>query len=293
MSYILSDLLVDVFLELGQLNAGQADGGSTTTVADSTRNGQGRDNSWKGGTLICTKSTDGLAPQGEFARITSSTAATWGLTFPALSATLESGDRYGFAGIEYPLYQMILLANKALKKWGDLEQVDKITLDTISSQTEYAASAAWSRPYGPSRVDVARDTKVDDLGFQRIYDYDFEPGVAGSDGLIIFKTYPYSGRDIRVWYHAPHPTVSDYDDVIDGRINPEAIIQALVTEALDYNNTKIRGGDKYLLQRQNKAEQDYFQAKSDSPKTIRAKAPKLLIIADNRGRYPGDRTPRN
>lgn len=293
MSYTLSNLIRDALLELGQLHAGEATDGSQTTVSDTTRNGEGRDNSWKGGTLIVTRTSDGLAPEGEFARITSSTAATWSLTFPTLTAAIASGDYYAFAGVEYPLQQMILLANKALKKWGDIELVDTTTLDTVASQTEYSASADWKRPYGPTRVDVARDSESNDQGWVTVYDWDYIPDTAGSGGKIVFITYPYSGKDIRVWYQGPHPEITTYDDVIDQRINPEAIIQALVTEALDYNNTKIRGGDKYLLQRQSKAEQDFEAARMNSPRTTKAKKSKLLILGDRgRNKYPGDRRPR-
>jgi len=270
MSYTLSDLLVDALIELGQLNAGEATGGSNAIIYDSTKNGTGRDNSWRGGTVFIWETTDGLAPQGEFARISSSTAATFSLSFPALSAAVDAGDKYGFAGVEYTKAQLVMMANKALKKWGDLDQVDT-TLSTSSSVAGYDASAEWDRPYGPSRVDVARTATAYDEGWIEVFDWYFEPGVAGSTGKIYFKTYPYSGQAIRVWYHAPHPRVTTFDDVIDGRIQPEAIVQALVTEALDYNNTKIRGGDKFLIQRQNKAEEDYFTAKMNAPRTRKSK----------------------
>jgi hypothetical protein len=96
---------------------------------------------------------------------------------------------------------------------------------------------------------------------------------------------------IRVWYRGPHPRVSEYNDPIDGRIHPEVLTQNLISVALDWNNTRIRGGDKYLIQRQNKAEQDKLNVEADEPVVVKPVRPRLLTLGKATKHYPGDRNP--
>jgi len=109
-----------------------------------------------------------------------------------------------------------------------------------------------------------------------------------SDSTI--TTYP-NGEKIRVWYRGPHPQVSAFDDVIDGRIEREVVIQAVIAATLDWNNSRIRGGDKFLLSRSNKAEQELMQAKQDQPIHREPVKSRLLILRKNLNTWPGDRNP--
>ncbi len=156
MTYLLWQLLRDAYAELGQLQAAQATGGSTTTIVDSKLIGTGRDDDWNGGAVIVL-SADGAAPEGEFGRVSDYIDAAGTLTVPEMSAAVESGDLYGLVSEYYPLQQMVELANQALRSLGDLTHVDTTTLDTAVGQSEYAASAAWKRR-PPRRIDIQTRT---------------------------------------------------------------------------------------------------------------------------------------
>lgn len=74
------------------LASGTADSGSTTTlVDDALTQAEGY---WNHMVLVILTTTNGLAPQGEIARVTSFSAALDRLTFPALTAAVEAGDTY-------------------------------------------------------------------------------------------------------------------------------------------------------------------------------------------------------
>jgi len=295
MTFTLSNLLQEFLLRTGQIRNGMATGGATTYVLDTFRNGEGRDKAWINGTFFCIESGDGLAPEGEFAHISASLASSWRLTFStALTDTVDSGDFYGYTGPEYPLFDLIRLANSALRKLGPLDLVDVTTLDSVSSQSRYAASAAWKNPQGPYRVDTASSSDADDPQWINEVDFDWEPDEAGSGGYILIPTYPkYSSRDIRVWYRSNHPNVSAYSDVIDARIDTEVAIQALLSAGLDWNNTRIRGGDKFLLKRSSKAEADLVSAREEQPvEKASAKSKLLTLNWRSRRLWPGDRNPR-
>lgn len=294
MGFTLSNLLQEFYLRTGQLRVGMATGGSATTILDSFRNREGRDKAWKNGSAFIITSTDGAAPHGEFSRIETSIASTWQLTLSnTLTAVVGADDYYGYTGPEYPLYDMIRIANSAVRKLGPIDLVDKTTLDSISNQSEYDAQADWKNPYGPFRVDVAQNDDEDDKGWLNEVDFDWEPATAGAGGKIMFPTYPsHSAKDIRVWYRGPHPDMTTYDDVVDGRFDTEVVIQAVISAALDWNNTRIRGGDKFLLQRSGKAEKDLSVAKMEQPPVQKSANSKLLTIRPrSHTRYPGDRNP--
>lgn len=291
MTFQLTDLLQEFYKRMGQMNAGYATGGSTSTIVDSFRNGEGSDKGWRGGSAFVVKTTDGLAPQGEFSRVSTSASGTWTLTLsPVLTAVVGAGDIYGFSGPEYPLYDMILLATSALRKLGPLDYSDITSITPVSGDSEYAASAEWKYPYGPIAYDVATNNDSGDYQWQSYRDAYWDPGIGGAAGKIIFPTHP-DGDVVRIWYRGPHPAVTAYSDVIDGRFEREVVIQALVTAALDWNNSRIRGGDKFLLGRANKAEQDLIMAKAETPIERKPVKSKLLTLRGNGTRYPGDRNP--
>ena len=295
MTFTLSNLIQEFYLRMGQSRNGIATGGDTTYVLDSARDGEGRDKAWLNGTLICTQSSDGLAPDGQFSRISQSVANPWRLTVsPALTAAFGAGDSYAYVGPEYPLYDLIRLANSALLKLGKLDKVDVTTLDSVSNVSRYAASAAWKFPNGPYRVDVASNSDPDDPQWIDEVDTDWEPDEAGEGGYILFRNYPsQAARDIRVWYRESHPVVSSFDDAIDGRLDSELAIQALLSAGLDWNNTRIRGGDKFLLKRSSKAETDLANVKMEQPVEREQGKSKLLTLNwRSRRLWPGDRNPR-
>lgn len=292
MAFTLSELLQEGYKRLGQFEISKATGGTATSILDSLRNGEDGDNAWDAGAAFVISTTDGLAPAGEFSRISTSVGGTWALTLAdTLTAAVGAGDTYGFASPEYSLFMMVELANTALMKLGDLDLVDTATLDGTTNTTEYAASVDWKYPYGPTQVDIAQGTDTDNYRWVMSNNWYYEPATAGSGGKIIFREYPYSGRDIRVWYRGPHPRVESFDDVIDQRFNKELVAQSLVQTALEWNNSRSRGADDFLIGRQNQAAQDFAEAKFTSPPVKQGRRSKLLILGSSRNTYPGDRNP--
>jgi len=265
MSYQLWNLIRDTYQELGQLQVGQATGGSTTTVVDARLARTGKDDDWKDGAVIILEDGAGAAPEGEFARVSGSVDSTGTLTIDALTAAVASGDVYGLVSAYYPLKQMIELANVALKSLGDLALVDTTTLDTEPDKTEYAAAVGWKRRR-PIQVDIqVRTGDADDNRWQTLYDWEFVPSSAGLSGLIGFRQQPTASRDLRVWYEDVHPRLSDFDDVIHETIHPTLAVAALAEKALGWQNTRLGGGNDFLLMRWNDAKDALERAKVMHP----------------------------
>jgi len=248
MTYLFWQLLRDAYADLGQLQAAQATGGSTTRVVDTKLIGLGRDDDWNGGTVIVL-SAGGQAPEGEFGRVSDYVDATGTLTVPEMSASVESGDLYGLVSEYYPLQQMVELSNQALRNLGDLTHVDPATLDTASGQTEYAASAAWKRR-PPRRIDIQTCTgEGGDHRWALVRNWAYLPAATGQSGLIVFRTQLPTGRDLRIWYEDVHPRVSAYDDAIHESIHPALAVAAVVEKALGWQVSRLDGENEFLLRR--------------------------------------------
>lgn len=295
MAYTLSNLLVGVFQSLGQLTVGnKATGGSTTTVVDSTQANTARDNAWKNGAMFIVRDAGGAsaAPEGQFQRISAFTNSNGTFTVEtAFSTAVAAGDIYGYASPYYPLRQIQELANEALRALGDVDLVDTTTLDTVSGDTEYAASVTWKRGR-PIRVDIQTSTAdAQDNQWQEWPDYEWVPAQAGSAGKIIFPDYPVASRDVRVWYRGPHPALLAYSDPVHESFDPELVVLQTVVKALEWQNGRSGGTDEYLLQRLGDARQELAN-RMVLTRPYRAKRkPRLLIVGanvadDDRFSYP-------
>jgi hypothetical protein len=289
MAFTLSDLLVRALDKLGQSTYSTATGGTTSTLVDSKQVGVHGDDAWNNGTIIVVRDAGGAsaAPEGEFSIITDyvDSSGTFSGTFTAAPAT---GDRYLFASEFYPMNTMIDLANAALQSLGDLPLVDTSTLTTASNQTEYAYALAWKRN-PPIRVDVASVDDANDNRWVRYYDWEYQPDAAGSTGLLVFRLPPPFSWAVRIWYVGPHGYVSAHDDTINELIQPELATLALTEKALEWQNSRIQGGDPFLLQRWNAANSQLNAQKQTFKVWKPSRASKLFQL--DRGSisyWPGD-----
>jgi hypothetical protein len=257
MSFTLSDLLKEVYTELGQMQASSATGGGDDYLTDSKMaNTSGKDDVWKNGAVFIIEDAGGAgdAPEGEYKLITAYDDTNGKFTVESnFSTQPASGDLYGIVSEYYPLYTMIELANAGLRGLGDIALVDTTTLDTASGQTEYTAALAWKRKT-PLRIDYQGETgDEDDNQWIRVFDWEFVPASPGSTGLIVFHSELPAGRDLRIWYLGIHPRLSAFDDEVAEVITPELAISSCVERALRWQNSRLGGGDPFLLQRWNDA----------------------------------------
>ena len=247
--YHLTDLLQDVYESLGELKVSLATGGTTSTVVDSTRANEDGDDDWKNGVLFITRDAGGAdaAPQGEFQRISGSTGSSGTLTVDTVfSGAPAAGDTYSWALNFYPIRNMIELANAGLRKLGDIARVDTTTLDSASNKTEYAYAVTWKRN-PPLYVDWQGLTgDANNNRWQRIYNPDVIPADPGTAGLLVIPQI-VNARDIRVTYMDSHPRLSVFDDIVSEYIHPDLAFAAVLERALDWQNKRLRGTDRFLL----------------------------------------------
>lgn len=260
MIYTLAGLLEDVYAELGQLQVSTATGGTTTSLIDTKMSGGGSDRDWEEGTLLILDA-DGGAPEGEFAAIAAYQDNTGTFTLAAaLSAAPEAEDCYGLVSAVYPVGVMLRLINHGLRTLGDIPLTDDAALTVFSGQSEYPVEASWKRR-PPYRVDIQVNDDETGARWERIYDWEFIPTAPGEYGRIAFRQSLPDGRALRVWYMGPHTAVKFYNDPIAEVIAPSLAVAACVEQALRWQNSRLSGGDSFLLQRWNDAKRTLEHAR--------------------------------
>ncbi|MCB2179449.1 hypothetical protein KQH61_05960 [bacterium] len=265
MSYLLWQLIRDVYQNLGRSEVSTATGGSTTTLEDSKLSGQGKDDDYNDGAVIIL-SADGAAPEGEIKRVSDYVDNGGVFTFEdAMSAAPAAGDLYLRVDPYFTYRNIVEQANKGLTKLGEITLVDTTTLDSASGQTEYTAAVAWKRR-PPLRVDI--QTKTDDADnnqWKEISWWEYVPAAGGSTGLIVFDRELTADRDIRVWYRASHPRVSAYNDPINELFHPSLVVAAVLVEALTWQNARLAGSDKSLITQLNDAKTEFARIMNQFP----------------------------
>ena len=293
MAFELTNLLVEAYRRLGQFNeSAQTSGTATTTIIDSVLAGKGADDDWVDGAVFVTYDAGGsaAAPEGQFKVVTDYADSTGTFTFGAMTAATGVGDRYGYVSQLYPLQTLIGLANSTLQSLGDIPLVDTTTLDTAAAQTEYTYAVDWKRS-PPYRVDMqGKTTDANDNQWRIVDGWEYIPATAAATGLLVLPQLA-SGRGLRIWYQGPHPSVQAYGDDIFAGFNPELVTLGLVERALEWQNSRLQGGDPFLMQRWNDAKQQAAMAKQDFPIWKPKRRANLLIVGgsaeEDRFTYPG------
>jgi len=248
MAYCLTNLIQGA---VGRLVSGAyvrttATGGSTTTFVDTKFEDRWDDDSFKDGTCIVVRDTGGVAPEGQFARISGYTASTFtGTVDTALTVAIASGDELMIVQPLYPLVELRRLANCALQNLGGIQKWDE-SLTTVASQLEYALPTAF-KFRAPSRVYVQTDTTYD--AWKEIFDWRVQPAAPGSSAALILNTSRDGGYKIGLWGIDTHPTVYAYDDPIDESIIPvlaELMLASSIYEYIGVTDDNRNAANKVL-----------------------------------------------
>jgi hypothetical protein len=244
--YHLTNLIQDVASELGSMRTFKATGGSATTVVNAKTGIE--DSTLTRGTIIIVESTDSAAPEGEFQELASFAANTGTFTVDtAFSATVASGDIFGYVTGQYPLYQMIRNVNQGLQNLGRVPVVNTTELTTESNKTEYDVPPEWK--YDIFRIDIQSYTDdADDNVWVEVPDWRYVPAAAGTDGKLIFHSQMNAGYALRAWTWQKHPRLSTYDDLIHEAIDPTLAKLAVLDATLKFQNSLTKGEDSYLIQ---------------------------------------------
>jgi hypothetical protein len=241
--FTLSQCLQEACQRLGVWNMSKVDATSTaTTVVDSKQQGKWANNLWKDGALFIVSDAAGVAPEGEFNRISLFNNSTYTFTVDtAFTAAPAAGDVYGFTDDTFPLLQLIEFVNTGLRSLDMLDLTDITTITITADQKEYAGAVAWKRSK-PWLIERATSTDTNAYGWKEVSDWDYNSAAAGSTPLILFKQqYDTANSTIKVHYKDLHPTIRVFSDKIREEVHPDLAVAATVAKAVEwYVGTQAR-----------------------------------------------------
>lgn len=242
----LSDLLQNIYSDLGQTDSQYgnfiATGGSPTTFINTewgNLENPPETDALKGRIAFVHTTTDGLEPQGKYAKVSAYVDSTYTATIVSVTDAIESGDNIILAKQDlFPLQEVIFRANRALTNLGEVSFPD-VSLTTTTDR-EYALPLTAKRKL----VGVF----YDDTDWIPVSNYQIHPTSAGSTGLLILPDLP-AGKTLKLVYRGIHPAVSVYSSVISEYIHPSVVTNAAILEVLSWFNRRDenQGSNEYYV----------------------------------------------
>jgi hypothetical protein len=258
MTYILSNMIRDAmrFQGIDAFDIRTATGGSVTTFVDTTLADKYGDDELMDGFVLVLRTTDMIAPLGEFARISAYVEATQTATIATLSAAIDSGDKIMICPSDYPLNVMIELANDALRDAGEISVVSTVT-DAIADAREYTLPVAYKNLVSVDYQGVNDDT--DDNSWVPVSGYEVVPSAGGADALIILPYAIEVDYHIRFKYNSFHPEVSLCSDPINESITPPLGALTLADKIMQWHGVTNENSNyaNKILSELNDAKRDY------------------------------------
>lgn len=245
---------------VGRSYAGRATSGSTTTLLDT--NQKSTSEGFFNGGVICIQSGTNA---NRTRTITAYENADRKFTFDALTGAIAAGVQYTAIRTNYTLDELIAAINLALGDIGPMTQHNDTLLVTADTE-EYTLPAGV---FNVVRVEVGEDDAAPYSWVRHHYWQE-------QAGSLIFP----AGREptdtampIRVWYNAPHATVSADTDVI-AEINPLRLAWASAYYAYFMRSKQVGTDDKEL--------RDLIQAAGAQMNLMAAKYPIRSMQKDAR-----------
>jgi hypothetical protein len=240
MAYTLSNLLQDALKYQGidAFDVRVATDGSTTTFIDTTIEDAYGDDELKNGTIFVVRTTVGLPPQGEFARISAYTQSSFTVTFDVLTAAVVGptspypGDTCMLVSPEYPIRTMIELANDAVRDCGEITGLDATTI-TIDGAKEYTLPVGCKRLVRVCLQNELAD--ADNNEWSEITDYEIDPSPGNVAPTIIFQDSYTAGYTLKFVYNGFHPILTAYDSPINEAITPPFAALVLADKIMQWH----------------------------------------------------------
>lgn len=245
----LFDLTYELATELGIIYESTVTSSSATIAVTDNVMRTEVDDYWNQGTFWLTwdAAGAGAAPQGEYRVVSDFDNGTSTITLDAvLSAQAASTDRYAIGHKIFPLGDLIMNVNRAIRDVGPIPTVDTTTIDTAAAQTEYTPPVAANTDL----LEVCIQTKLsdaDDNKWIKAYNWHLQRTAVGTADTLVFDQQPLYPRDVKLVYLAPHDKLAASTDKLSESIRWERVIYRAALHTLNHYRMKTRSDDKWLL----------------------------------------------
>jgi hypothetical protein len=214
---------------------GKVTSGAAGTIVDSALPGTLDDDAFKGALAFISQSTDGLAPESEFAVVSAFAEGTGTFTLDAnFTAVAAAGDFYAVADPQFAKVPTLRVINDALRNFGIISLVD-VSLTAANNTLEYTLPLAI-KSFPIDRIEIGN--AVD--GYAEITNYEVTPALPGTQAKLIFQSQPsYDSANpgngtLRIWYRDYHPKLDSYDDKVSETIPDKRVIDECKLALYEY-----------------------------------------------------------
>lgn len=257
MAYLLTDILQELYIALGQAEMFPATGGSATTIINTKigeRAIQPEENYAIDFYAFVRRDAGGAsaAPEGDYRRVSAYDSGTFAFTVDTAfssSSQVASGDVILLASNVFPLQDMIGVANVVQKRL--MVTLPDVTLTTVADQQLYNLPVTAKR--GRPRMVRIQNVAGDNDSYIERFDYEYIPATAGTVGGLIFTGGFDSGLTIQVFYDTEQGSLTSQSSTLSETIPPALFLSEFKVSALEWYNSRNGGVDDYWKQRENMA----------------------------------------
>lgn len=276
MAYLLTNLLQELAISLGQTETFKATGGSTTTIINTKiaeRADQPEENYAIDYFAFIARDAGGAnaAPEGEFQRVQSYDSGSNTFTVDtAFTVAPASGDDVMMVTNQFPVRDIISVVNAVLRRL--FVTLPDVTLTTISGQ--YVYTLPVTSKYSVRKVEVQTIAGDNDSYVER-NDFEIIPASEGSTGSIRFINSLDAGMTVRIFYEGPQAFLWSYSAVLSETIPPTLILAECKVAVCEWFNNRSAGADDSWKQRENMARSELddlrrrLSVKKDMPRRPR------------------------
>lgn len=206
--------------------------GSTTTLIDTTLEDKYGDDELKDGSVLVVRTVAGVAPEGEFSRISAYEEGSQIVTFSSISNAIVAGNTCMLISAEYPLRVLIELANDALRDCGEISGVE-VSTTTVEGATEYPLPPGFKNLVGIYLQTVLLDT--DNNQWAQIKPKRVIPSAGNVSATLVFDEEFEAGYTLQFIYNGFHPTVSVFNSPINEAIKSPLIVLMLADKIMQWH----------------------------------------------------------
>jgi hypothetical protein len=290
----LFDLTYEVAAELGILYYSTVTGGTSTTTFTDTTFRTEADDTWNGGSVWLTYDAGGAAaaPQGEYSAVSDFVNSTSLVTVTTAFSTLcAASDEYAIADKKYPLSDLKMAVNRAVRDVGMVPTVNSTAIDTAAAQTEYTLPAAANHDLREVALEW-NTSDTNDYQWYPIRNWYLQRSAAGTADLLVFQEQPPYPRDVRLTYMAPPAKLVASTDYLHEAINYKRVIYRATVHALNQRLAKTHDTSDYYQKMLQDAERRADQADLMYPVRAPKKLGKIMDVsaAETVELAPGENT---
>ena len=250
---------------------------------------------WNKGTLWLTHDASGAGaePQGKMGAISDfdATNDTILLSVALSTAMAVATDEYAVADQRFPLGDLKMAVNRAVRDVGYIPVTNTTVMDTAAAQTEYTLPIAANHDLREVWIET-NTSDSDDNKWAKSTNWSVDRTAVGTADTLIFGYQPAYPRDVKLVYMSPHVRLVADSDELSESVPYERVVYRATVHAMTHYGMKVHEDGDWFMSALSKYEGRADEADRKYPIKSPKKRPKGLALGRTKTRElaPGENT---